>query len=697
MKQIRYMLDRSKGIAHVVIDTPGPLNTIGAQLITDLSSATLRAAGDEVKGVILSSAKEKSFLDGANLMEIMKDPSPSDLKHLVLRLQETLAALARSPFPVVAVLDAQTALGGGFETLLWACDQVFATTGTRMGLPEVNVGLFPAAAGPETLRRLAGLETALDVVMRGKVLPAEFWVNTGLVTMVAPEEALPRAESWLLEHRDHVNRNYDPGWKEPGGLDPQGNKDLVRRAREQVAICPERPWLAAALDAIEQGLDMELEEAASSGADLFAPLITHPNVRNKIDLFFAITSLGPRLARVDDRKAAPTDSIAVIGAGLMGQGIAQVCADSGIEVLLFDVDEETARAGKEKIARTLESLVKKGRWLPERRDRLLGNIRPSADYGMLGKVPLAVESVFEDLDLKRKILASVQDANPDIVFASNTSTLPMEEIAQGSQRPEQVVGMHYFSPVPLMPLLEVIEGPVTSARALASAVASGRRQKKTCIVVGDGPGFYTSRTFGVFVLTGFHLAEMGLDPWEIDRLALEAGFPQGPLNVYGTAGGNVIYHAARAMEARMGEVITVPESLERMFEAGYLGAGKPCFYTRDGKPDESALDHIVKDDSRPKPGGQEVKEMLILSMVNQAFTCVDEGVLRDYYSMDIGAILGVGFPDCWHGPARYTSLMGVRATLERVGAIHDKYSIAHFKPAGEYERIIACGVDRGLI
>jgi 3-hydroxyacyl-CoA dehydrogenase/enoyl-CoA hydratase/3-hydroxybutyryl-CoA epimerase len=215
MEELRYRLDRKKNIAVFEIDTSGPVNTIGEQFIADLVKATEKANSDGVKGVVLASAKAKSFLDGANLMEIMKDPSQLNLKHVVLKLQETLANLAKSPFPVVAVLTGQTVLGGGFETLLWTCDHIFSTTGSKMGLPEVNVGLFPAGGGPETLRKIAGLKTALDVVMGGKVLPAEFYSKSGLVTMVSKDEIFQEAEKWIEGHQGIINRNYDPDWKEP--------------------------------------------------------------------------------------------------------------------------------------------------------------------------------------------------------------------------------------------------------------------------------------------------------------------------------------------------------------------------------------------------------------------------------------------------------------------------------------------------
>ena len=697
MREIRYERDTEKNIAVFKIETAGAVNTIGERFITDLKEVGERANIEGVNGIILTSPRARSFLDGANLVEIMKDPSPINLKYLVLKLHEVLDGLAQSPFPVVAVLRGQTALGGGFETLLWGCDHIFATSGSKLGFPEVNLGLFPAGGGPETLKKVLGLENSLNIILGGKTMPAEFYADSGILTMVSEEEALQKAKQWIEDNKGIINRNYDPAWNEPFLLSGEKQRDIIKKMRNRYTVCPEKPYFKAALDAIEGGLDLPFVEAARGEVDYFAPLITDPNVNNKIDLFFSLTGMGAKLARINNKKAVSTNNVAVIGAGLMGQGIAQICADKGLNVLLIDMDESIAKAAKENIGSEVDRLVQKGRWLRKRRDRLMSNIRTTANYDELKETPLVIEAVFEDLNLKKKILRDVQDINPHIVFASNTSTMPMGEISLGSDYPEQVVGMHYFSPVPLMPLLEVVQGPDTSDEAIATAVTLGRNQGKTCIIVGDGPGFYTSRTFGVFVMTGFYLAEMGLDPWEIDRLALEAGFPQGPLNVYGTAGGNVVYHAGLFMNSRKPDVLPVPNTLIKMYEAGYTGAGRPCFYKNKMEPDTSALEFIVPDTSFPVPDREEAKDMLLLSMVNQAFLCLDEGVLRDYFSMDIGAILGIGFPDCWHGPARYVSQKGVSFVAERLKEIYGKYAIPYFRPAQEFERLIACGVDRGLI
>lgn len=699
MSEVSYTLDQDSRVATLIIDTAGPVNTIGQRFIADLERATARANQDRVLGMMITSGKRKSFLDGANLQEIMTDATPQLLRMVVQRYQDALAALAKSPFPVVAVLDNQTALGGGFELLLWACDHVFCTSGSRMGLPEVSVGLFPAGGGTQTLKRVVGFEAAVDMILAGRVSSSETFAETGVVTVGSSAELKERALSWLADHQGIINRNYDPKYEEPKPLSDEEKQRVINKARFRYTISPYRPYLLAAVEALEGGLKLSFDDAVRNELNLFVPLFENPNTKNKISLFFLATSMGPRLVRVNPRDASPVDRLAVIGAGLMGRGIAQVAADRGAKVTILDVDEEATRAAWEKIDQSLEDLVAKGRWPRERKDALMSNIGRTTDYGELKDVPLVIESVFEDLTVKRQVLARVQEVNPEAIFASNTSTLPMGRISEGAARPEQVVGMHYFSPVPLMPLLEVIEGPRSSAASVATAVTSGRAMGKTVILVGDGPGFYTSRTFGTYVMNGFRLAELGLSPWDVDFMALQAGFPQGPLHIYGTAGGNVIYHAGKFLAESFPERVQLPETLVKLYAAGYVGAGKPSFYLDERKMtrDESVMEHIVRAQGLPTPTKEEAQDILLLSMVNEAFWCVSEGVLRDYFTMDLGAVLGIGFPDCWHGPARYVSLRGVKAVKARLEELAEKFALPGLAPAPEFDVLIACGLDSHLI
>ncbi len=699
MSEVSYRLDQSSRIATFVINTAGPVNTIGQRFLADMEIAIERARLDDVKGLVIVSGKRKSFLDGANLKEIVTGATPATIRHVTLRYQEALACLAKSPFPVVALLDGQTALGGGFELLVWACDHVFATGSSRMGLPEVNVGLFPAGGGTQILPKLIGLIAAVDLIVNGRVNPADYYTGAGFVTICASDELKSKAIEWIEAHQAIINRNYDPAFQEPNPMSEEENRKVLDTARSRYGISPYRPYISAALDSIEQGLNLTLDEAARRDMDLFVPLFSNPNSRNKIDLFGLVTGLASKLVRVDHPKAIKVDRIAVIGSGLMGSGIAQVAAEKGINVTLMDVDAETSRGAVEKIDRMLQDLVDKGKWSQKRKDATLSNLGWTADYEQLKDISLVIECVFEDLELKRKIRAKVQEINPGVIFASNTSTIPMAEISEGSALPEMIIGMHYFSPVPLMPLLEIIKGPQSSPVVIATTVALGRAMGKTVILVNDGPGFYTSRTFGSYVMNGFRLAELGITPWDVDLQALRVGFPQGPLHVYGTAGGNVVYHAGSFMASRFPDRMSVPQSLVNMFEAGYVGAGKPGFYKdyRKMVPDQSAEKFIAATKGIPTPTNEEAQDILILGMVNEAFWCMSDGVLRDYYSMDIGAVLGIGFPDCWHGPARYVSIKGVKEVKSRLTELSDKFAIQGLAPAPEFDLLIATGLNSNLI
>lgn len=703
MSSIKYSLDKETNIASIIMDCPGPVNTIGLDFLGDLERAIIYAKRDQPKGVIISSAKAKSFLDGANLQEIMTDATPRMIRVVIDRFQDACADLAKAPFPVVGVLKGQTALGGGFELLLWACDHIFTTKNSKMGLPEVNVGLFPAGGGTQTLRRLVGFPEAVKMITTGRVSSPEAFASsgqvTGQVTLCEPDELESRAVAWLNNNQGKMNRNYDPDYKEPGEKSIEELRTILNKARFRFTISPHRPYLLAAINSLENSLDLGFEEAVKKDIDLFVPLFQTPNTRNKIDFFFLSQSRAPKLAKTGKAKPRDVKSIAIIGGGLMGRGIAQIAADRGIETIILDLDQDATNAAISSIEGAIDGLVAKGKWSESRKTDLMSNIRGVTDYGELKDIPLIIECVFEDPELKRRIKAMVEEVNPEAIFASNTSTIPMEQIARDSTRPENLVGMHFFSPVPLMPLLEVVQGKQTSAEALATAVDLGRSIGKTVIIVGDGPGFYTSRTFGTYITNGIRIMELGVVPWDLDMMALQMGFPQGPAHIYGTTGGKVIFHANSLMEDHFPDRLIMPKSLKRLHDAGYVGGDRPSFYSDPAKmtPDKSVMDHIALESGMPTPTREEAQDILTLGMVNEAFFCLEQGVLRDYYSMDLGAVLGIGFPDCWHGPARYAGHRGVKEVKERLEQMCEKFGIEQLRPCEEFSRLIACGVDRGLI
>lgn len=699
MGSIKYIFNEQTQVASFVMNCPGPVNTIGQDFIADLERATIKADKDNVKGVIISSAKPKSFLDGANLQEITTDATPQMVRVVIERFHGACANLAKAKYPVVGLLKGQTALGGGFELLLWACDHVFTTAASKLGLPETGVGLFPAGGGTQTLRKLVGFPEAVKMITTAKVKAAEEFSGSDQLTICLKDELETKALDWIEKNQGIINRNYDPEYTEPDSSPTEELRVELNKARFKFTISPHRPYMQAAIDSLENGLDFSFEEALKKDVDLFVPLFDKPNTKNKIDFFFLTTSKAPKLARLGKAKPKDVKKIAIIGGGLMGQGIAQVAASRGLKTIIIDVDKSATDRAIAGIDNTVSGLVRKGKWSEERKSNLMANITGAADYGELSDVPLVIECVFEDPQLKREIVKKVEDVNPKGIFASNTSTIPMAEIAENAAYPENIVGMHFFSPVPLMPLLEVIQGSASSDEALATAVNTGKMLGKTVITVGDGPGFYTSRTFGTYVTNGIRIMELGISPWDLDMMALQMGFPQGPAHIYGTTGGNVIFHANSLMEKRFPERLLMPKSMEKLHSAGYVGGDKPSFYLDPRKmtPDHSVMEHIELDQSLPTPTREEAQDILILGMANEAFFCLEEGILRDLYSMDLGAVFGIGFPDCWHGPARYVSYRGIGSVSQRLKELSEKFHIPQLQPCPEFTRLISCGVDSGLI
>ena len=691
--------DAARNLVHLVIDTGAPVCTIDSEMMRALEQALRDARVREARGVIIRSQKKGSFITGADLMELFGGGVEA-VGAALRRMDAILAALASLPAPVVAVLDDQAAVGGGFELILRCCDHVFAAPRSSFGLPEVHFGLVPALGGMFWLSRLAGLEGALSIVTRGRTLRTEELAAAGIATMAGPEELLAKAQSWLDENRERTQRVARPG-EIAVRPEPEAERGaLIDEASARASVSPQRPWLPAAVRLLGESVSPDVGRFVGRNIEEFCALSAHPNTRNKIDFYFLKTVVFPKSVRIDKDSARRCDSIGMIGSGLMGGGIAQVAADAGIKVRLMDADVKIAASAVDRMRKSLEGLVRKGRWPEKRLERCLGNITVVGSVGDLRDEPLVIEAIPEKLELKKKLVGEVHACNPDIIFATNTSSLPIGDIAAGTPRPDNVVGMRFFSPVPLMDLLEVIEGRSSSKSCVATAMSLGRAMGKTCILVGDGPGFYTSRVFAVFLYGGFLAVEAGADPWEVDRVAVRAGFPRGPLHMFCSVGGMIPYHAGRFMETRDAARLPMPASMAGVAEAGYVGAGGTKGFYKDeaGRvPDESVLPHLVRKKGLPVPSAVDIEDILLLGMVNEAFWVLGEGIVRDMPSMDLGAVLGVGFPDCFHGPARYAGMRGLRRVVERLEELHRTLRIPHLAPAPELRRLVACGVEGNLI
>jgi len=677
---------RDGGIAIVWIDVPGEeVNLLKRGFDQELNRVldALEAAPG-LAAVVLASAKPDSFIAGADVHVIRELESAEEASRLARAAQQMVERLASFAHPIVAAIHG-TCLGGGLEMAL-ACHERVASDHekTELGQPEVRLGLVPAAGGTVRLPRLIGLEHALDLILSGKKIRAKQAKTLGLVDdVVHPsivlDVALERAKRLATSADKHApglaerTRNAIGSAANPERLkellledNPAGRKLLFGIARKKVLARThgKMPAPLRALEVIKQGVDDGVDAGLRAEAKAFGELAVSSEAKNLIDLFLANNDL----KNEPGADAEPRDvrKVGVLGAGLMGGGIAFVtAADADVPVRMKDVDHGKIRRGLSAIRDALSERVEKRAMTKQESERALHMVRPTTDYSGFGRVDVVIEAVAEKLDLKRKVVREVEErAKPEMIFASNTSSIPISEIAEASKRPEQVIGMHYFSPVQKVPLLEVVVGERTAPWVVATCVALGKRQGKTVIVVNDGTGFYTTRILGPYMAEAGRLLTEGVAVERIDHALVEFGFPVGPIRLLDEVGIDVAHEIGGMLRAAYGERMVAPGVLERMVAEDRLGKKKGRGFYRyekqeDGtfereneKVDESVYELLgVKPESQSDE--QEIARRCVLAMVNEAVRCYENGVLRSARDGDVGAVFGLGFPPFLGGPFRY--------------------------------------------
>jgi 3-hydroxyacyl-CoA dehydrogenase/enoyl-CoA hydratase/3-hydroxybutyryl-CoA epimerase len=696
-------LELREDVAVVWFDRPesGP-NLLDRGALDALPDALERLETDDaVRGVVLASRKPESFIAGADIALFDELPDRRAVLELVRRAQGLVERLAALPKPTVAAIDGACA-GGGLELAL-ACDRRLAGTSpsTSLALPEVRLGLLPALGGTQRLPRLIGLRAALDMLLTGRMVYARSALKLGLVDATVHAEGLLAAALRAARRPPGsmlgATASAHAGPRRPRQLverllDRRPVRELIfRRAAEQVRRqtrgnypAPER-----ILDLVRRTLGGDLSAGLAAEAEEFAELLFTPESRALRHLFFvrAATRRNPWAG-----SALPVERVAVLGAGLMGSGIAQVSADpGGLRVLLKDQSLELAAKGKAAAYRGLSSRLGKG-MTPFRRDLAAQRLRPVREYSELGGVDLTIEAVLEDLDLKRTVLRAVESVTRDgHVFASNTSSLPIAEVAADASRPERVVGMHYFSPVPRMPLLEVVRGPQTSEAALATAVATGVRQGKSVIVVNDSPGFYVNRILAPYLNEGLLLVREGAAIDEIDRAMEQAGFPVGPFRLLDNVGLDVVTKVVAVLAPLFAaRGLTLDVSAGRLAQAGLTGrksgTGFYLYPARGVRRVNDEVYRLVGAGPRRSLADEEAVERLLLALVNEAVHCLDEGLIASEDDGDAGAVFGLGFPPFLGGPFRYLAAMGPDSMLERLSALRMRHGERFLPAAGLLQR-----------
>lgn len=714
---VRYDRD-ADGIVTLTLDDP----TASANTMNELYQASMQAAVqrlqdevDDVTGVVLASAK-KTFFAGGNLKS-MVTATPEDAPEIFAMseaVKASLRALETYPRPVVAAING-AALGGGLEIALAANRRIAVDDrSVKIGLPESTLGLLPGGGGVTRVVRMLGLQSALmDVLMPGTQFDPQGALAKGLVDELLPtrEELVPAAKAWILAHQDEDSaRNpWDrAGYKMPGGTPrtpalaqflPAFPALLRKQTRGAVYPAPR-----AIMSAAVEGAQVDFDTASRIETRYFTDLVVNQQAKNMIQAFFfdlqAINSGSLRPQGIERWQAT---KVAVLGAGMMGAGIAYSCARAGMQVVLKDVTPEAAERGRAYTEKLNAKGVERGKISQEKADELLARITPTADAADLAGCDLVIEAVFEDPSLKAKVFAEVAPhVDPDALLCSNTSTLPITELATGVDRPADFIGLHFFSPVDKMPLVEIIRGAETSDAALAKAYDVVQQIRKTPIVVNDSRGFYTSRVIGTQINEGLAMLAEGVHPVSLERAATSAGFPVGPLQISDELNMELMAKIRKATaDAAAREGVDLGPDPAGEVISTMLGLGRPSrlkgagFYDYDDNGRRTTLwpglaEHFpVAEQQIPI---RDMRDRMLFIEALETAKCFEEGVITSAAAANIGSIMGIGFPALTGGAAQFmtgwqalddtghgTGPTGLPAFLARADELADAYG-ERFRP-----------------
>ncbi|WP_457787141.1 3-hydroxyacyl-CoA dehydrogenase NAD-binding domain-containing protein [Pseudomonas sp. PL-6] len=689
-------------IVVLTIDMPGQsANTMNAVYREAMGQtvARLEAEKDAIAGVIITSAK-KTFFAGGDLGELIK-VTKADAKpfyDMVLGIKGQLRRLETLGKPVVAAING-AALGGGWEICL-ACHHRIAldNASVQLGLPEVTLGLLPGGGGVVRMVRLLGLEKALPYLAEGKKVRPDAALKAGLIHDIAatPEEMLAKARAWIAANPSAKQPWDVQGYKIPGGTPSSPNvaqmlaiaPSVLRDKTKGCFPAPEKIMCAAV-----EGAQVDFDTAQIIEARYFTELTCGQVAKNMIGTFwFQLNEINAGSSRPQGFPPYVTKKVGVLGAGMMGAGIAYVSAAAGIEVVLKDLSIEAAEKGKAYSAKLLDKKVSRGQMTAEKRDAFLARITPTVSEADFAGCDLIIEAVFEDRELKAKVTAAAEAAAlADAVIASNTSTLPITGLATAVQRPDKFIGLHFFSPVDKMPLVEIIKGARTSDETLARGFDYVLQIKKTPIVVEDSRGFFTSRVFGTFTNEGIAMLGEGVNAAMIEAEARKAGMPVGPLAISDEVSMSLMDHIRQQTVADLAaEGKSIPEHpafavidlmLKEYKRPGKAAGGGFYDYPEGGKkhlwPQLKA--RFEKADAQISQ--EDVRDRILFIQAIETVRCVEEGVLKSVADANIGSIFGIGFAAWTGGALQFINQYGVKDFVARAQYLAEQYGERFLPPA----------------
>ncbi len=696
----------SDGIALVTWDMPGrSMNVLSQSSMADLASIIEKIASDDaIKGAVITSGKG-AFCAGADLSMMggqaggSGDGSPEDRVKAMyegnLKFNMILRSLETCGKPVVAAING-TALGGGLEvTLACHCRIAADNPKTQLGLPEAKVGLLPGGGGTQRLPRLIGAGAALPIILQGSSLNPEKAAKAGIVHKVVPADSLiDEAKKWIREVGDAEQPWDKKGYKVPGG-DPNskggaqvftiGNAQLHKQTHGNF---PAQKYI---LSCVYEGLQVPIEAGLRIESRYFTKLLMDPRSKAMIrSLFLSMQELQKGARRPAGVPEFKVKKLGILGAGMMGAGVAYVSAQAGMEVVLLDTDQANAEKGKAYSQKLLEKALERGKTTQDKMDATLARITPTTNFDDLKGADLVIEAVFEDRGIKAEV---TKKAEPMIaeggIYGSNTSTLPISGLAEAYSKPEEFIGIHFFSPVDKMQLVEIIMGEKTNDETLAKAMDYVKQIRKTPIVVNDSRGFYTSRCFGTYVSEGLAMLADGIKPAIVENTGKMTGMPMPPLALNDEVSLELGYKVRQQTKKDLGDKFVggpADKLIEKMVvELGRMGrkAGKGFYdYPEGGKkklwPGLADLVETKIEEADPELV-EEYKKRFLCIQALEAARCFEEGVVTDVRDADVGAILGWGFAPWTGGPLSYIDMLGTKAFVELCDSLAQKYG-ERFKP-----------------
>jgi 3-hydroxyacyl-CoA dehydrogenase / enoyl-CoA hydratase / 3-hydroxybutyryl-CoA epimerase len=689
-------------IAVVTFDAPGPVNALNSGLATHFQSIFERIDRDDaIRAAILVSGKTDTWIAGADIDELAAVSSASEAEAISRaghRLLDQLAALRK---PVVAAIHG-ACLGGGLEVALACHWRVLSDhPKSTCALPEVQLGLLPGAGGTQRLPRLIGLQAALDLILTGRTVRPRKAKSLGLVDdLVHPailrRVALQRARELAERTRTRVPR--------PTGAaellledNPIGRAIVFRKARESVMDKTRGAYPAplAALDVIAEGYAHGIARGLDAEAKAFGRLAMTPQCRELVFLFYATTALKKESGTDTAVAPRPVRRLGIVGGGFMGAGIASVAVQQDLLVRVRDASAERITGMLRTVRDVLDVRRRRKRLTRQEYEQAMARVSGGTDLTGFRRADLVIEAVYEDLAVKHAVLRDIEAVAPDAVFASNTSTIPIARIAEVASRPERVVGMHFFSPVDRMPLLEVIAAPATSDEAVATAVACGRTLGKTVIVVRDGPGFYVNRVLAPYLNAAGALLDEGAAVNAVDAALVAWGFPVGPFTLLDEVGLDVAGKSGAVLAEAFGDRMLAASSLSRLIESGRLGRkGGRGFYTYDeskrGAVDTGVYALTAAGESRQTFSEDDVQMRCVLPMLNEAVRCLEDGIVRAPRDGDVGAVFGIGFPPFRGGPFRTIDALGAAECVRQLLALDARFP-GRYTPADLLRRMAERG------